>query len=100
MKIKNAFKIRNEVLTNMVNKPFLESDSNFIIRDVVVSSESKLIDVYLKMWDYNMTNEQAIKCFIISEDDFNVFVVSHQWNWGLGDLIFLQLDKYLAQNNL
>lgn len=49
------------------------------------------------MFDNKMPNEIALKSVSIKEIDYKVFIVSHQWSWGSGDLLIADVETYLQQ---
>jgi hypothetical protein len=61
----------------------------------VVAPCSLLKEIYLKMWDRNISNEMAIPTESQLSDDFEVFIVSHQWSYGSGDFLH---KKYVPES--
>lgn len=98
MKLADAINIRDKERQQLINRPFDNKRPDWIIRDVIVGTRSTAADIYTKMWDNNLTNETALKFFSIEADDFDVFVISHQWNWGSGDLLFESIASYRKAN--
>lgn len=41
----------------------------------------------MEMWDRDISNVMAITSESRLSDDFEVFIVSHQWSYGSGDLL-------------
>ena len=71
---------------------------NCNIRDVIVSDYKSVPDLYSRMYDNNMSNDKAIPFFSIEPDNYDVFIIAHQWSWGSGNFYFGTVDKYLSNN--
>src|SRR5689334_213008 len=98
MKLKDAIKLRDKERETLVGTIFSKKDDGWKIRDVIVASRTTVANVYTKMWDGNVSNETALQPVSIKDDDYDVFVISHQWNWGSGHLLFQQIDEYRKAN--
>lgn len=99
MKLKEAFKIRDENRDKLINTLFAKSRSGWTIRDVIVSDSADVGKLYTRMWDNDLSNEAALNLFQVKEDDFGVFVISHQWSWVSGDPLFQEISAYLKEQD-
>lgn len=96
----DAIQIRDKYRKNLIGKPLDNSSKKYEIRDVIVSDLKNLVHIYTKMWDNNITNENVLSLYTIEEKDYNVYVISHQWNWGSGDLLYEEIQSYLKASHL
>src|ERR1700733_7917408 len=92
-----AFLLRNEQRIILIGRPF-DGKKDWPIRDVIVGIHKNLPEVYEKMYDNHISNEEALLYFKCEDDDIDVYVIAHQWPWGSGDLLFETLDSYLKHN--
>lgn len=99
MKKEEALKIRDEERPKLIGQQFDKTKQGWEIIDVIVADHIVVGEVYLNMWDGNMSNEAALILREVGENDFDVFVISHQWSWGSGDLIFQKLESYKKDNH-
>jgi len=95
---KEAIKIRNQYRKTLIGKPLGRPIKDAIIRDVIICGESSVAEVYTRMYDSNVPNESILTFFPAKNDDYEVFVISHEWPTGAGDLLFDRLDVYLKAN--
>ena len=93
-----ATKIRDENRKKLIGKPFDGKRIGWDIKDVIISDNFYVFKVYSKMYDGNLTNDQALKLFEIDEDNLKVYVISHQWPWGSGDLLSEDIESYMKHN--
>jgi hypothetical protein len=98
MKKQDAIKLRDNNKEKLVGLPFDRNKEGWDIKDLVIASRSTIGDIYTKMWDNNISNELALGGFSIKDDDYDVFIISHQWSWGSGDLLYERLDSYYKAN--
>ena len=98
MTLKESILLRDTNRPILVNRPFDNNKSGWDIRDVIVASEKTAGYVYTKMWNDDITNETALKLFPIEENEYDVFIISHQWSWGSGDLLYERFDSYIKTN--
>jgi hypothetical protein len=95
MKLQVALRCRDEHRERLVGRPFSAKNPEWEIKDVIVSNKKYVAEVYRIMYDRGMTNEFAIKLFRIRENEFYVYVISHQWPWGNNELLVASIDGYL-----
>jgi hypothetical protein len=95
MKLQEAIRFRDEYREKLTGKPFSSKDPAWQIKDVIVSNKKHVVDIYTKMFTERISNEFAIKFFSIKENDFYVYVISHQWSAVSGVLHFAPIDGYL-----
>ena len=95
MKLQAALRFRDEYRDKIKGRPFSPKDQEWEIKDVIVSNKKYAADIYRVMYDRGMTNEFAIKLFKIKENDFYVYVISHQWPDGNKELLIASIDAYL-----
>ena len=98
MKLQEAIRFRDEMKEKLRGKPFSAKKPEWEIKDVIVSNKKYVAGIYTKMYDQGITNDFAIKFFKIKENDFYVYVISHQWPSGDGDLLFANIDAYLKDD--
>jgi len=95
MKLPEAMRFRDEHREKLIGKPFSAKNPEWEIKDVIVSNKKNVAEVYRLIYDRGMTNEFAIKLFRIRENEFYVYVISHQWPWGNSELLIASIDGYL-----
>jgi|ERR1700722_5576287 hypothetical protein len=95
MKLQEAIRLRDEYRGKLTGKPFTAKDQAWQIKDVIVSNKKYVSDIYKKMYRDGISNEFAIKFFTIKENDFYVYVLTHQWPPENTDLHFTSIDGYL-----
>ena len=91
MTIAQAIQVRDGLRETHIGKPFDNSHEGWLIKDIVVSDYRNVGNVYSRMWEDELTNEQVLRSFQISDNDYDVFIISHQWPWGSGDLLFQKI---------
>lgn len=97
---KDAINLRDESRVNLIGKPiFEENRPDWVIKDVIVGNRTHVGDIASKMWDDNITNELALSFFKIGDEDYDVFIISHQWPWGSGDLFYQRIESYLKDKD-
>ena len=96
MKKEDAIELRDKYREMIIGKP-LDKDPKWEIKDVIICNSAKVGAVYQQMWEKDLTDEGALLLFPQS-DDYSVFVISHQWPWGSGNLLFWDIEKYLRVN--
>jgi hypothetical protein len=87
MKLQDAFEVKERIQKDLIGLPFDDDLKDWLIRDIVIARPSLLKEIYMEMWDRSISNEMAIPSESRLRDDFEVFIVSHQWNYGSGDLL-------------
>jgi hypothetical protein len=93
MRKKEAEMLRDENKGKLIGNPF-DDKKEWTIKDLIISPDkTKVSEIYQKMYDNKLTNETAILGY--SDGDFDVYVISHQWPWGSGDLLYERLESYL-----
>lgn len=92
----DALKLRDEYRTKLVGKPFGKKQNGWDIKDVIISSPRNVGKLYQAMYEKHLTNEQALALF--KSDDFKVYVISHQWPWGSGDVYTESIESYIKNN--
>ena len=98
MKKNLAILERDKIKPRQIGRPF-DNKKGWEIQDVIVAAGKKnAYDVYEKMYYENLTNEAALLFFPSSDDDYDVFVISHQWTWGDGHLLCESVDNYRKYN--
>jgi hypothetical protein len=95
MKLQEALRFRDVKREKLKGKPFSVKNLDWEIKDIIVSNKKNAAAIYRMMYDRVITNEFAIKFFKIRENDFYVYVVSHQWPWGNKELLIGPIDGYL-----
>jgi hypothetical protein len=98
MTLTESIKLRNDYRDKLIGKPF-KSDGWDII-DLIVANQETVTSVYCKMWDMSISNEDALNGTSIKEGDYDMFVISHQWPWGSGDLITESFGSYKTHNTI
>jgi hypothetical protein len=93
MILAQAIAVRDRLRETHIGKPFDNSQDGWLIKDVIVSNYKHVGSVYTIMWENDLTNEQALHSIQISDDDYDVFIISHQWPWGSGDLLFQKIKS-------
>ena len=83
----------------MIGQPFQKNEPSWIIRDVIVGNRSSITNIYVAMWDNKISNEEALTFVTIDENDYDIFVISHQWNYGSGSLLFENLSSHNAHSS-
>lgn len=99
MKKQDAIKLRDDNKEKLVGQPFDHNKDGWDIKDIIVASHSTVGDIYTKMWDNQITNEMALEFFSINDDEYEAFIISHQWSWGSGDLLYERVDSYYKANH-
>ena len=94
MTYNEAASLRDTIYKKLVGQPLIGFNGRYIIKDVIVSDRQSVSKVYTTMWDNNLPNDTVLKSFQIEKDDYDVFVISHQWNLGSGDLLFESYENY------
>ena len=94
-----AIKLRDKSRVTLIKQPFYRNEPAWIIRDVIVGNMLNITSIYAKMWNNKISNEEALKFFSINKSHYDVFVISHQWNYGSGDLQFENLTSYKAHSS-
>ncbi len=92
-----AVKEANKYRDKLIGKP-LGADPAWKIQDVIFCGSKAVDNVYNKMWQDSMGNVQALSHFPSAGDDYEVFVISHQWSWGSGHLATERLASYLERS--
>ena len=92
-----AFLLRDEKRKTLIGRPF-DGRQDWPIRDVIVGVHRNVPELCEKMYDDNLSNEDDLLYFKSDDDDINVYVISHQWPWGSGDLLFESIDSYMKRN--
>jgi len=95
MRLQDALRLRDEKKEKLIGKPFGSKSTEWVIKDIIVANKKYVADIYRMMYERNLTNEFAIKLFKIKENDFYVYVVSHQWPFGNKELLIASIDGYL-----
>lgn len=98
MKKVDAIKLRDENREKLVGKPFDGNTDGWNIKDIIISDNSNVGKIYARMWESNITNDLALGFFSINEEDYNVYIISHQWPWGSGNLLFQRIESYYTNN--
>ena len=94
-----AIRTRDKLREQLCGQQF-DGKKGWDIQDVIVASTQNVRYLYHKMYDVDVTNEVALSFFPDAEDDYDVYVISHQWPWGSGDLLFERTESYLRHNTL
>lgn len=100
MNLQEAINIRNLERVNLIGTPFIDILPDFIIRDIVVANEATVVNVFNRMWTDKITNEESILFEDIHDNDYDVYVISHQWIYGSGDLHFYPIETYKKSKGL
>jgi len=95
MKLQSALIFRDDQKQKLIGKPFSAGNPDWEIKDVIVANRKHADAIYRMIYDRGITNEFAIKLFKIKENDFDVYVVSHQWPSGNKELLISPLDGYV-----
>lgn len=95
MNKKDALEFRDEHRPKLLNQVF-DKESDWTIRDVIIATTTTAAPIYEKMWTDNISNESALTSYP-QIDDYEVFLISHQWPWGSGNLLFRRLEDYLRK---
>ena len=99
MNLTQSLALRDEHRPKLIGKP-IDKMPAYVIKDIIVVPETTTpAQMYEKMWHSNLTNEAALVFFSASEE-YEVYVLSHQWPWGSGDLLTSKLSAYLRRNPL
>lgn len=98
MKKSDAVKLWTEHRDRLIGKPMDNLENGWNVKDVIVASNSNAAFVYSKMWENNISNDAALAFFSIKEDEYDTFVISHQWPWGSGDILTSRVTEYLKRN--
>lgn len=99
MKKQDAIKLKDDNKEKLVGRPFDGNNKEgWNIKDIIIASLSTVGDIYTKMWDNDISNEIALVFFSIKEDDYEAFIISHQWPWGSGDLLYERVESYYKAN--
>ena len=95
----DALKARDKYRLKLVGKDF-DNSPKWKIIDVIIADKISIRDIYTKMWDMNISNEAALLFFNIKPDNYIIYIISHQWSWGSGDLLFENIESYLKHNSI
>lgn len=99
MKREEALKLRDEYRPKLIGTPFQIVGPGWDIKDIIISDRANAGLVYEKMWQEEITNEQAL-LFFEKTDDYEVYIISHQWPWGSGNIFTRTLKKFLESDHL
>ncbi len=95
MKYAEAIRMREENLRKLLDKPFDKNHPGWLIKDVIISNKMDVSNIYKKMYKDKMSNDLALDSFKIKPDEYEVYVISHQWPSGSVDLLFEEVNDYL-----
>jgi hypothetical protein len=99
MNFEEAITLRDIKRQELIGKPIHGEPANgWDIKDVIVANRENVGFVYEAMWQKQISNEVALS-LIEKHDDFNVFVISHQWPWGSGNLLTQSIESYYRTTN-
>ncbi len=83
----------------LIGKQFYPDVMGWDIKAVIISPADKTATVYELMYHNNISNDVALKHIDLGENpSFELFVISHQWPWGSGNLVFQELKKFQIAN--
>ena len=99
MRYLEAIILRDEMRQKLIGKVF-DNRKGWDIKDIIISPMPDIGKLYCKMYDANITNEASLLFFPSTVDDYKVYVISHQWPWGSGDLLFEAIESYLKHNTI
>jgi hypothetical protein len=99
MTIAEANQLRDDYIKILVGKPYDGRRPDWAIKDVIVSDKENAANVYAKMYDGNMSNQMALALFSIKDDNYDTFIIAHQWPWGTGEMIIESVQNYLKANS-
>jgi len=97
MSEKDALKIRDQYKSSLIGRRF-DNRAGWDIKDVIISPISKVATIYEDIWNNGISNEQALIRSKSTEEEYDVFIISHQWPWGSGNLLYERLSNYLKNN--
>ena len=98
MTITEAYKLRDEYLSKLVGRFYDENRPDWEIKDVIVSDKENAAKVYTKMYDEDISNEEALKNISIKEDGYDALIIAHQWPWNGGEMVVERVGAYLKLN--
>lgn len=96
MNLEKALLVRDRVRKSLIGTQFFQHKDDWRIRDVIVANSCNVKEIYLHIWDSGISNEMAISFVQNSRRDFDVYIISHQWNWGSGDLY---IKRYILDSD-
>ncbi len=97
MTYNEAASLRDSIKEKLIGLNITHSNSHHIIKDVIISNYQNVANVYSNMWNNKISNDLALRSFQIENTEFDVFLISHQWNWGSGDLFYDSYKNYLKR---
>lgn len=98
MILQEALKLRDEVRPILIGQQF-DKLKDWKIVDVIVTGDIHPGIVYDKMYQTEISNELALSLFSQTvTDNYDVFIISHQWPWGSGDMFHERLASYKKAN--
>lgn len=90
-----ALQFRDEHRSKLIGQVF-DKEPEWTVQDVIVATAATVAAIYEKMWTDSLSNESALTNDP-QIDDYEVFLISHQWPWGSGNLLFRRLEDYLRE---